>query len=212
MSQDSPFVLTSRQVKGIRSIQWKARKSGDCRLLLRCHAILMRHRGLLSGTVASIVGVHANSVRGWVRRVEEHGIYGLLDKEYPGAVPKLDAEQKDRLKAIVEGGPESFGLDTGIWTGPLVREVILREFGVRYHVSQVRRILAQLGFSVQYPRVRLSKADTEKQDEWLKVTMPEIKKSPGGARSLDVRRRGHLSALRKHDEVMGDEGQGNHGG
>lgn len=176
MSQDSLFVLTSRQIKGIKSIQWKARKGSDCRLLVRCHAILMRHRGLQSGTVASIVGVHPNSVRGWVRRVEEHGIYGLLDKEYPGAAPKLDAEQKDRLRAIVEGGPESFGWDTGVWTGPLVREVILREFGVRYHVSQVRRILDRLGFSVQYPRIRLSKADTEKQEEWLKVTMPEIKK------------------------------------
>lgn len=212
MSQDSPFELTSRQIKGIKSIQWKARKDGDCRLLLRCHGILMRHRGISSGTVASVVGVHPNSVRGWVRRVKERGIYGLLDKEYPGATPKLDAEQMEQLKAIVEAGPEAFGLDTGVWTGPLVREAILRQFGVRYHVSQVRRILTRLGFSVQYPRVRLSKADVEKQEEWLKVTMPAIKKSPRGARSLDVRRRGHLSAFRKHDEVVGSEGQGNHGG
>lgn len=136
----------------------------------------MRNSGMPGRLIASIAGVHLNSVRGWIRRVEERGVYGLLDKEYPGAVPKLDAGQKERLRAIVEEGPESVGLDTGIWTGPLVREVIQREFGVKYHVSQVRRVLAKLGFSVQYPRVRLSKADAKKQEEWTKETLPEIKK------------------------------------
>lgn len=175
MKKESPFVLTGRQVKGIRRMQWSAKKAGDCRLLLRCQTMLMLWKGLTQALVASILGVHINSIIGWVRRVRECGITGLLDKVYPGATPKLDAGQQATLKKIVENGPEAFGLDTGVWTGPLVREVIRREFGVIYDVSQVRRILHRLGFSVQYPRVRLSKGDKEKQEEWLNTTLPAIK-------------------------------------
>ena len=176
MSPHTPLTLTNRQIRGIRRLQWRAKKDGDCRLLLRCQAILMLHRTIAQGTVANILGVHQNSVKGWIKRLVEHGIYGLLDKVYPGAEPKLDAGQQKRLKEIVTMGPEAFGLDTGVWTGPLVKEAIRREFGVTYHVSQVRRILNRLGFSVQYPRIRLSKGDPKKQREWLEDTLPAIKK------------------------------------
>jgi transposase len=123
-----------------------------------------------------VTGAHLSSIKGWIRRVKKEGISGLLDKKYPGARPKLESAQKDKLVQIVEQGPEIYGLDTGVWTGPLIKEVILKEFGVTYHVSQVRRILHQLGFTVQYPRVRLSKADVEKQRTWLRETLPAIKK------------------------------------
>lgn len=168
--------LTGRQVKALKSMRWRAQKAGDCRLLLRVQAVLMLNRGLEVAFVADTLGVHDNSVRGWIRRVKAGGVTGLEDKPYPGAKPKLDAGQKEELKNIVANPPAAAGLDTGVWTGPLVQKVIQKRFGVTYDVSQVRRILNQLGFSVQYPRVRLSKADVEKQKEWLQTTLPAIKK------------------------------------
>jgi len=176
MKGTSLFKLTGRQVKGIQRIQRMAKKQGDCRLLQRCHSVLMLSRGLSPDAVASMLSVHLNSVRGWMRRVQQNGVSGLLDKKYPGAVPKLDASQREKLISIVESGPETYGLETGVWTSPLIKEVILKEFGVKYHVSQVRRILNSLGFTVQYPRIRLSKADAEKQKTWIRETLPAIKK------------------------------------
>lgn len=176
MNTNPSLQLTGRQVKAIKRMRWKAKKSGDTRLLLRCQAVLTLNHGVRPHTVASIIGVHVNSIRGWIRRVKEHGVSGLEDKIYPGAKPRLDPGQQDALKAIVRASPEEAGLDTGVWTGPLVQEVIRRKFGVTYHVSQVRRILNRLGFSLQYPRVRLSKGDTEKQKKWLDTELPAIKK------------------------------------
>lgn len=206
MNMDPALTLTGRQAKAIKRMRWKAKKSGDTRLLLRCQAALMLNHGLNPSAVASIIGVHLNSVRGWVRRVKDHGVAGLEDKEYPGAKPKLDSEQQAALVAIISESPEKAGLDTGVWTGPLVREIIRKRFGVTYDVSQVRRILNRLGFSVQYPRVRLSKGDAEKQKEWLTTKLPAIKKSPRGRRCSDVRRRGHLSSLGEHHEILGTKG------
>jgi transposase len=203
---DPALTLTGRQAKAIKGMRWKAKKSGNTRLLLRCHAVLMLDHGLIPDAVASILGVHLNSIRGWIRRVKQHGVGGLEDKEYPGAKPKLDPEQQAALVAIIREPPEKAGLDTGVWTGPLVREIILKRFGVTYDVSQVRRILNRLGFSVQYPRVRLSKGDAEKQKEWLAEKLPAIKKSLRGQRRSDVRGRGHLPGFGEHHEVMGAKG------
>lgn len=176
MKIDSGLKLTGRQVKALKSMCRRAKKAGDCRWMLRCQAVLMLNRGLEAAFVAETLGVHLNSVRGWDRRVREGGVSALEDKPYPGAKPKLGPDQKEELKRIVANPPTEVGLDTGVWTGPLIQKVIQKKFGVTYDVSQVRRILNQLGFSVQYPRVRLSKADAEKQREWLQITLPAIKK------------------------------------
>ena len=176
MLPDATFELTTRQIKAIRGLQWKAKKQGDCRLLLRCQGVLMLQKGIARAVVADVLHVHLNSVKGWVKRVRQHGVPGLLDREYPGAEPKLRLDQQETLKKAVAEGPEKAGFDTGVWTSPLVKEFIRREFGVIYHVSQVRRILNRLGFSFQYPRIRLSKGDIVKQREWLETTLPEIKK------------------------------------
>ena len=48
----------------------------------------------------------------------------------------------------------AYGLETGIWTSPLVRQVIEGEFGQRYHAEHVRKLLQQLGYSVQRPTTK----------------------------------------------------------
>lgn len=58
----------------------------------------------------------------------------------------------------------------------MVGEVIKKRFGVGMSLSQVRRTLRKLGFSVQYPRQRLSKADQERRRTWVEVELPAIKK------------------------------------
>lgn len=186
MNDKSVLNLTGRQVKVLKSMRWRAKKDSDFRMLTRCQVVLMLNRGLSFSMVADIVGVHENSVRGWARKVQELGVAGLESKPYPGARPKLGFEEKEELKKIVSEPPTKAGLDTGVWSGPLVRKIIWKRFGVKYDVSQVRRILNQLGFSLQYPRVRLSKADSEKQKEWLDKTLPEIKKSPQGEECFNV--------------------------
>jgi len=53
----------------------------------------------------------------------------------------------------------AYGLDSGIWTSPMLDWVIEEEFRVHYHPGHVCRLLHQLGFSGQRPRRRLARAD-----------------------------------------------------
>ena len=79
---------------------------------------------------------------------------------------------------LLDSGPEAYGLDTGIWTSPMIAWVIEEEFGVQYHPGHVRKLLHGWGFSVQRPRRVLARADAAAQDRWHRRTYPALKKKP----------------------------------
>ena len=86
--------------------------------------------------------------------------------------------QRRRLGDILDSGPVAYGLDTGIWTSPMISWVIQEEFGVVYHPGHVRKLLHELGFSVQRPRRVLARADRCQQDCWHRYIYPHLKKKP----------------------------------
>jgi len=156
-----------------------AHREKDIGLYQRCKAILLLGEEKYSQSAVSVIcDSPTRTIRTWVKRFRESGVSGLREKPKPGAKPRLNSSQQYALRMIILGTPEKYGLETGIWTALLVRTVIKREFGVTYDVSHVRRILHDLGFSVQFPRESLSKADLNKQLQWLHTTFPEIKKKP----------------------------------
>ena len=86
------------------------------------------------------------------------------------------SEQRAELAEIIEAGPQAAGYVSGVWTGPMIGDLIEQRFQVRYHNHHVPRLLNELGFSVQRPRKRLASADAEKQAVWLRDRLPAIKK------------------------------------
>ena len=53
---------------------------------------------------------------------------------------------------------------------------VFEEFGVKYNARHIRRILEEMGFSVQRPKRILAKADPMKQNRWRRYTYPNLKK------------------------------------
>jgi transposase len=144
---------------------------------LRCLLLVGQER-FTQESAAKILEVTPNTVTRWVMKYVADGIEGLRPRKAPGRECRLSLHQKARLAKMIEAGPEECGFDTGGWTGPIVRELIQARFGVRYSVEQARKILHQLGFSVQYPKVVLSEASLQEQKRWLRRVLPVIKKKP----------------------------------
>lgn len=161
----------------IHNAHVRAQQEGEERFARKLHAILLvgKHH-LTQDAVAKILGVDPNSITRWVMTYVDKGVEGLRPKKYPGRKSFLNPDQEHRLSKIIENGPEAFGLDTGVWTGPIVRDVIERRFKIKYSVEQARRILHKLGFSIQYPKQVLSEASQAAQDHWLRHVLPAIKK------------------------------------
>jgi putative transposase len=153
----------------------KKRKDHESRVRLR--AILLIHAGKTLDQVGQILEVARSTIQRWIERFRRRGVIGLLVKgPYRGKHPGLSLDQKRELAILVRQGPEESGLDTGVWTAPIIADLVKRRFNIKYSASQIRRILHELGFSIQYPRQALSEADKKRQATWIEEELPEIKK------------------------------------
>jgi len=128
--------------------------------------------------VAQVAGVGRRTLQDWIHRYRSRGFPGLAKGPFKGAKPRLTEEQKAQLSDIIAAGPQQAGLDTGLWTTPIIAKLVRDLFGVCYHPDHIGKILHGLRFSVQYPGKSLSKADEKAQQGWRLEQLPAIKKKP----------------------------------
>jgi transposase len=148
------------------------------RVALRLQAILLSLDRYSPPQIAQLLHADRSGVHHWVRNWNEHGMEGLKEGHRSGRPPLLTVAQMERLHDIVESGPVAHGLNTGVWTSPILAQVIHEEFGVEYHAAHVRRLLHKLGCSVQRPTTRLIRAKPAEQRKWIRYTYPNLKKKP----------------------------------
>lgn len=168
--------LHHRSRKKLNQLKLEAFKDGALRVAKRFEAVLLNNDGYTSGEISKKLKVSLSRVSQWLKTYEEQGVEGLYEGKRSGRPCDLTDLQKILLCDIIDSGSVAYGLSTGIWTSPIIRDVIKSEFGVNYHEGHVRKLLYEFGFSVQRPKHLLIKADKEKKAKWLKETYPEIKK------------------------------------
>src|ERR1035441_32896 len=136
----------------------EAEQEGAYRVAKRLQAVFLNSEGRTSGDLARILKAPRSKRSGRPARLTE--------------------AQHRRLGDILDSGPVAYGLDTGIWTSPMIAWAIEEEFGIIYHSGHVRKLLHDLGFSVQRPRRVLARADRRQQDRWHRYIYPRLKKKP----------------------------------
>lgn len=162
--------------KALRRFIAAADQRGDLDAWRRGRAVLgyVMERRVIE--LAAELDVSRGAINRWLQWYEADGVAGLVTGKAPGPAPKLSVFQRELLGVIIEGGPQAAGYTSGVWTGPMIADLIEQRFGVRYHNHHVPRLLNGLGFSVQRPRKRLARADVEAQAEWVRTKLPAIKK------------------------------------
>jgi len=144
----------------------------------RLHALSLLQQGLAPVEVARRLGVDRRSVRRWKATARTGGRDAVRARPVPGRPPKLAADARRRLEQLLLRGAHAAGFATDLWTCPRVATVIRREFGVRYHVDHLGRLLRRLGWSPQKPERRARERDEAAIRRWLRVELPRIKKKP----------------------------------
>ena len=161
--------------KRLRRFLDEARSDNDLDVWRRARAVLGYIEGRRVVDVAAELDVTRGSVNRWLQWYDTLGVEGLVTGTPPGPAPKLSAAHHAELTARIEAGPREAGYTSGVWTGPMIGDLIAQRFGVRYHNHHVPRLLHALGFSVQRPRRRLARADAALQAVWLREKLPRIK-------------------------------------
>ena len=144
----------------------------------RQRAIALLREGLPPVEVARRLGVERRSVRRWHARYKQGGAEALAAQPATGRPPKLDVRSKTQLQRSLLRGARACGYPTDLWTCPRVAEVIQRQFGVRYNVDHIGRLLHALGWSPQKPERRARERDEKAIQRWVKETWPRVKKKP----------------------------------
>ena len=148
------------------------------RVVLRIQAMILSLEKHGPTDIAHLLHVPRSCVHEWINAWNEYRMLGLLEGHRSGRPPKLTEENKQQLLDIVDSGPVAYGLQTGVWTSLIIAKVIEEEFEVNYHPGHVRRVLRNIGLSVQRPTTKLAAADPKKQNKWIRYTQPKLKKKP----------------------------------
>jgi transposase len=88
----------------------------------------------------------------------------------------LSSAQHRQLVAALKQGTSHWGYTLAGWTGPLVRDLIQRRFGVQYHVDYVGTLLHKLGWSPQKPERRARERNERAIARWRRDELPRLKK------------------------------------
>ena len=156
----------------------EAERDGAYRVAKRLQSVLLNSQGRTSGELAEILRAPRSKVSAWLARYQAHGLEGLLEGQRSGRPARLTSAQRQQLGDILDSGPVAYGLDTGVWTSPMIAWVMQEEFGIDYHPGHVRKLRHEIGFSVQRPKRILARADRVQQDRWHRRTYPNLKKKP----------------------------------
>lgn len=131
--------------------------------------------------VAADLGVAPHTVYAWGKLAREGGKKALRSVPKSGRPVKLDREHWQAVKQAIIASPEKSGFDSELWTLPMVRQFIMRSFGVSYHEDHLSRFVRRLGLSVQKPMVRSRERDDRAVKRFIKAEFASIEKKRGDA-------------------------------
>ncbi len=153
----------------LRRLAARAQDADKARRLL---AIAAAYEGLSRADAAKIAGMDRQILRDWVRRFNEEGPDGLINRSAPGNPRRLTPEQETELAQVVEAGPEAAGLaHLARWRCADLKALIHERWGVTYHERTIGKLLERLGFSHITTRPRHYRQD-EAAMEAFKKTSP----------------------------------------
>ena len=179
-----------------------ANRAKDVSAARRMLCLAMVLEGSDRTTAAKTCGMDRQTLRDWVHRYNAEGLPGLYDRKPPGARPKLTAEQRVALAAMVEAGPDPQVHGVVRWRRVDLRDELHRQFGVELHERSVGKVLKRLGYRRLSVRPRHPEADDGAQEAFKKTSRrrwprnsriePGTRRSKSGSRT----KRGSASKAR----------------
>lgn len=156
--------LTSDQVSELRLIQKRERFRR--RRFVKATVLMMLHRGLTFEDIEVSLGLDDSTIRRYLLGFIDKGLEDYLSDSYVPYAGKLTTEQEDELTTHLEG---NLYLDVK----PII-EWVKDEFDVNFSISGMRDLLHRLGFVYKQTKAVPSRADDEKQRDFLENQLPGL--------------------------------------
>lgn len=126
--------------------------------------------------VAEFLGVHIRTVQKWKVQHAKRGDAGLASKPALGRMPKLTDRQIATVLSWFTKSPREFGYSTDLWTSRRVRDLILKQFGVKFHSNYICRWLTARNITPQKPKRQAKQRDEARIQAWVSDELPRLVK------------------------------------
>lgn len=155
--REKQFTLSRSQ----RDAMWRRFKQTDNRRVAeRLHTILLLDGGQNAQSVCSILQIHPNTLKRWVKIFVTGGEEALTTLNYAGGDGNLTVAQQQQLVTWLDAEVRSTA-EAVAW--------VEQQFGVSYTDSGMVKLLKRLDYRFKQPDILPSKADPKKQAEWVET-------------------------------------------
>src|SRR5262249_27586030 len=107
----------------------------DARVRIHYLIVVNLLNGRSAYRTAELLGVHNTTVYRVAKRFRERGEWGLWDAREDNGTTKLDERFLAILYEVVRGNPQQYGWRRPTWTRELLVETMVRQTGIRIHVT-----------------------------------------------------------------------------
>ena len=144
---------------------------------IRTRAVAAVDSGATVTGVANSFGVDRSTLHRWLQKRNENRASGLQPQPRSGR-PRISLGDKENLLVTALKKPATeFGYESSFWTCRRIIEVAKRHFKVSLSQPTMWRRLREAGLSYKKPEKRFFGQDAELKQEWIKRTIPKIKKT-----------------------------------
>lgn len=142
-------------------------KETNGRMRVRLMALSHIKEGANNSQTAKNLHISRRIVNDWVKRFYAHGLEGLKEKPRSGRPSRLTEVQLAQLSDYIRNN--SIKKSGGRLNAQALVNYIAQEFTLNYGISNVYRLLHQLGFSWITSRSRHPKQSEEVQENFKKI-------------------------------------------
>lgn len=152
--------------------------------IMRMTAVRMVKRGIRVEDIAVGMRLNRSTVFGWLQKYRQQGLKQLKSRKTTGAPAKLEQKNIFKLLNILRQPATDYGFASDLWTGPRVRTLIRKKFGIKMHRDYMPRFLRRLGLVRKSPERRALEQDIKEVRRWQRYELPKITRSASQSKGL----------------------------
>ena len=130
--------------------------------------VIKKRRGMNDYAIARELEMAYSTLRGWLVRIAERGLDGLYDIHISNNKYVLNDACK-QIRKLVSKSPTEFGYESALWTGSLIKDIILRKLGIDVNPRTLCKALRRLQISYGKKRPKFRKSATPEEQKEFKI-------------------------------------------
>jgi transposase len=157
----------------LERLQEVARQRRNSRAWTRAQAIVLAKQGETAVRIAHCLGCSRRAVQTWVAAYNGGGLEALEERPHPGRMPISPRHEEGRFLERLDALPQAED-EVCTLRGADIRRILDQEFGARYSLDGVYKLLHRLEYSSLMPRPQHPDAVLEAQEFYKEIVVEHI--------------------------------------